>query len=120
MTLAGAYPDWSAFSDAALSIWANEEELESGELNVPEAVDAVADAIEGTLEMPVGGWPMEEELGQTGQHTDADARRGLENFWSILRAARANVDEIETDEAPPQVPRQQDVIHLTVRRGCQS
>jgi hypothetical protein len=60
---------------------------------------------------------MEEELGTTGEHTDANIRRGLETFWAILGIGRANAQEVETVEAPPQLPRVHDVVYITGREA---
>lgn len=56
---------------------------------------------------------MEEELGATGDHTDPDIRRALEVFWAILGIGRANAQEVETDQAPPQTARSFDVVYIT-------
>src|SRR6185295_106648 len=73
------------------------------------------EAAETILGAQIGGWPMEEVLGPTGEHTDPDIRRGLETFWSIIGIATANADVILTQEAPPQSDRPPNHIYLTGR-----
>ena len=112
----GTYPDYSAFSPEALSIWSNQDAVASGRASTTQAVNETQDAAEEVFDVAIGGWPMEEMMGSNGQHTDPDSRKGLETFLAILGIARANADEIDTDEAPRQAPRSGSQVYLTMRK----
>jgi hypothetical protein len=112
----GYYWDYSGFSSEAVALWANEEGLSAGQIDESQSTEGAQEAAEEALEVEVGGWPMEEEFGTTGQHEDPNVRRGLEVFWAILGIGRANAQEVETDEAPAQVPREPGIIYLTAHK----
>jgi hypothetical protein len=109
----GYYWDYTAFSDEAVALWSNDEGLQADRIDETESTEGAQEAAEEALEVEIGGWPMEEEFGSEGEHTDSDIRRGLETFWAILGIGRANAQEVETDEAPPQTARLFDVVYIT-------
>jgi hypothetical protein len=113
----GYYPDYSAFSSAAVAVWNDELAHEAGIIDSSQSTANAQQAAEAVLQVQIGGWPMEEILGATGEHTDSNVRRGLETFWAILGIGRANAQEVETAEAPPQVPRVLDNVYITGRRA---
>jgi hypothetical protein len=113
--VSGYYWDYSGFSAAAVAIWTDEQAFASGTLDGAQSTARVQQTAEGELGVQIGGWPMEEELGTTGEHTNANVRRGLETFWAILGIGRANAQEVETVEAPKQLPRVHDVVYITGR-----
>lgn len=113
--LSGYYADFSVFSLEAVSIFANSWLVEDGVIDPEDALDSVGDAIESLLDVPVGGWPMEEELGSSGELTNLVVRRGLELVWVLTALSRANASEIEPDEAPDQGPRAPDTVYVTGR-----
>jgi hypothetical protein len=80
----------------------NEEAAQADAANSSQSTQGAQQAAESVMEVPIGGWPMEEVFGASGEDTDPDVRRGLETFWAILGIARANAAEIETEEAPSQ------------------
>lgn len=100
--LSGYFADFSGFDQGAMAIWSNEVHVDNETITQTEGVDAIEDAVEDAIGVSIGGWPMEEVLGTTGEHTDPDTRRGLETFWGIVRIAQANEDEVEPEEAPAQ------------------
>jgi hypothetical protein len=69
--------------------------------------------IESVIQAPLGGWPMEELLGQVGEHTRDLIRRGIEGAQSILNGARAIPEHVDMDNLPPQTPRTRGVIYVT-------
>jgi hypothetical protein len=111
--VAGYYPDYSQFASAAVSIASTADEIADGQISASAGIDEIDRAAESVFDVQIGGWGMEQVLGSTGEHTDPNVRRALEVFWAILGAARAEAAEIPTVEAPPQVPRQFDVVYLT-------
>ncbi|MEO8467332.1 MAG: hypothetical protein ABI640_18560 [Gammaproteobacteria bacterium] len=113
--VSGYYQDYSQFSSAAVAISDASAKAASGQTSSTAAVDAIDRTAEGVLKTPIGGWGMEEVLGSTGEHTNVDARRVLEVFWSILGIGRASADEVHTDKAPAQVPRLPGTIYVTKR-----
>lgn len=113
--VSGYYQDYSQFSSAAVAIADSSAKAESGQTSPTAAVDAIDRAAEGVLKTTIGGWRMEEALGPTGEHTNADARRAMEVFWSILGIGRASADEVRTVKAPAQVPRVPGAIYVTKR-----
>jgi hypothetical protein len=113
--VAGYYQDYSVFSSAAVAISNAAASADSGGTSPTAAVDAIDRAAEGVLKTPIGGWNMEEVLGPTGEHTNADARRAMEVFWAILGIGRASADEVHTDKAPSQVPRVPGTLYVTKR-----
>jgi hypothetical protein len=113
--VSGAYLDFSVYSGPAVSIWAHANDLEEGTETAAQSTEASQEEAEDVFQVQIGGWPMEEVLGPEGEHTDPDIRRALETFWAILGIGRANAQEIQTDEAPPQSPRLPDHIYLTGR-----
>ncbi len=98
--VSGAYLDFSLYSGPAVSIWAHGNDFQEGTETPSQATEASQGEAENVFQVQIGGWPMEEELGPTGDHTDPDQRRGLETFWAILGIGQANA--VPTDEAPPQ------------------
>jgi hypothetical protein len=114
--ISGYYWDYREFSSAAVAIWTNEEAFVSGSIDGAQSTERAQQTTEAQLGVQIGGWPMEEELGTTGEHTDAAVRRGLETFWAILGIGRANAQEVATVEAPPQIPRLHDVVYITGRK----
>jgi hypothetical protein len=111
----GYFPDYSAFSGAALAISLAEENVENGQTSTTAAVDAIDRAAEGVFKIQIGGWNMDEVLGPTGDHTNPDVRRAMEVLWGILGIGRADAEEVRTDVAPAQVPRVPGTIYVTKR-----
>ena len=111
--VSGYYQDYSQFSSAAVAIADSSAKADSGQTSPTAAVDAIDRAAEGVLKTTIGGWRMEEVLGTTGEHTNADARRALEVFWSILGVARADAAEVRTTKAPTQTPRVFGTVFVT-------
>jgi hypothetical protein len=111
----GYYVDYSLFSSAALDVWIHDLAFQSGSETASQSTEGAQEAAESVFQVQIGGWPVEEVLGSTGEHTDPDTRRGLETFWGILGIATANADEITTVKAPPQSPRLPNKIYLTGR-----
>ena len=95
-----------------MAAWLAAESIENGQVSPSTGIDDVAEAAESVIGVEIGGWAMEEMLGATGEHTDANVRRALEIFWAILGIGRANAQEVETDEAPSQAPRTGSGIYL--------
>jgi hypothetical protein len=112
-TVSGTFLDYAGFSQEAASIWLWGEALASGAATSADSTEGAQDAAEDVLGVEIGGWPMEEVLGATGEHTDANIRRALETIWAIIWIGRANAQEVETEEAPPQSPRLAGTIYLT-------
>jgi hypothetical protein len=79
-------------------------------------MSTIKQIVEGILQTQVGGWPMEEILGQVGPHTDGRLRRAIEVAQAILNGSRAMPEHVEMDNLPPQTPRARDVIHVTGHR----
>lgn len=113
--VSGYYADISAFSPEAIDIFLDEADVASGYISQADAIAHIEKEAEGLIGSSIGGWPMEEVLGATGDHTDAQLRRSLEIFWAILGIGRADADEVQPDEAPPQAPRSPDTIYVTSR-----
>jgi hypothetical protein len=111
----GYYPDYSQFSSAAVAISLAAENADTAQTSGSAAVDAIDRAAEDVFKIQIGGWNMDEVLGPTGEHTNADARRALEVFWAILGIGRASAQEVHTDKAPAQVPRVPGTIYVTKR-----
>ena len=111
--VSGYYQDYSVFSSAALAISDSAASEASGQTSPTAAVDAIDRAAEGVFKTPIGGWGMEEVLGATGEHTNPDARRALEVFYSILGAARADAEEVHATKAPSQTPRVFGTVYVT-------
>ncbi len=109
----GYYQDYSVFSSAAVAIADAESSAANGQTSPTAAVDAIDRAAEGALKTTIGGWRMEEVLGSTGEYANADARRALEVFWSLLGIARAEADEVRTVKAPAQTSRTFGAIYVT-------
>jgi hypothetical protein len=109
----GIYADYSAFSPDALSLWNADYRGQKGLMTREQATAKIETLIEGVIQSSLGGWPMEELLGQTGQHTEQLIRRGIESVQAILSAARAIPEHVDMDNLPPQTPRPQNVIHVT-------
>jgi hypothetical protein len=113
--LSGYYWDYSEFSEEAVALWSYEEAYEQGSIGQTASTQGAKEAAEDVLGVEIGGWPMEEVLGSTGEHTNPDTRRSLEIFWAILGYARANWQEVESEEAPEQAPRDMNRIYVTGR-----
>jgi hypothetical protein len=113
--ISGYFPDYSVFSSAAVAIALAAENADTGQTSTTAAVDAIDRAAEDVFKIQIGGWNMEEVLGSTGEHTNPDARRAMEVFWSILGIGRASADEVRTDKAPSQVPRVPGTLYVTKR-----
>jgi hypothetical protein len=111
--VSGYYQDYSQFSSAAVTISDSSANADSGQTSTTAAVDAIDQAAEGVLKTAIGGWGMEEVLGPTGEHTNPDARRAMEVFWSILGIGRADAAEVTTRSAPSQTPRTFGTIYVT-------
>ena len=111
--VSGYYQDYSQFSSAAVAIADSSAKAESGQTSPTAAVDAIDRAAEGVLKTTIGGWGMEEVLGSTGEHTNPDARRAMEVFWSILGVARADAASVKTNKAPGQTPRAFGTVFVT-------
>ena len=109
----GFYYDFSAFHPRALELWYNEDQGESGGISMQTAISGITAVIEGILRSQIGGWPMEELLGQVGQHSDGTLRQAIEAAQAILSTARAIPEHVDMDNLPPQTPRARDVIHVT-------
>ena len=101
--LYGYYADWSVFNTEAVAIFANEWQVENQSISQEAGLQSIEAAIESLLGVAIGGWPMEELLGATGEHTDSAIRRGLEIFMVILGISRAHAQEVQPDEAPAQI-----------------
>jgi hypothetical protein len=113
--VSGAYLDFSLYSGPAVSIWAHANDFEEGTETAAQSTEASQEEAEDVLQVQIGGWPMEEELGPTGEHTDPDQRRGLETFWAILGVAQKNAEEIDTEESPKQSPEPAQCITVNAR-----
>ena len=111
----GVYADYRVFSQQAMAIWANEELLLKGTIDRGTSIANVDTAAENAVGVQIGGWRMEEELGPTGEYTDADTRRGLEVFWAILGIGTANAQEAKPDRATDQTARVPGTIYVTSR-----
>jgi hypothetical protein len=112
----GYYFDFSAFHPRALSLWFNEDQARSGGISMETAISGIISVIEDILRSQIGGWPMEEVLGQAGPHRDGTLRQAIEAAKAILEAARAAPEHVDMDNLPPQTPRARDVIHVTGHR----
>jgi hypothetical protein len=112
----GIYLDYSAFSQDAVQLWTYEYYGENEWLSKEQAMSGIETIIESVIQAPIGGWPMEELLGQIGPQTEPILRRGLEAVQAILNAARAVPEHVDMDNLPPQTPRAPDVIHVTGHR----
>ena len=112
----GYYFDFSAFHPLAVDLWYFEDQGESGAMSKEGAMSAITTTIEGILRSQLGGWPMEELLGQVGEHTDGVLRQAIEAAQAILNAARAVPEHVDMDNLPPQTPRARDVIYVTGHR----
>lgn len=113
--VSGYYWDYRKFSSAAVAIWTNEESFASGAIDGAQSTERAQQTAEAELGVQIGGWPMEEELGTIGEHRDTAVRRGFETFWAILGIGRANAQEVETVEAPAQLPPTPNRIHIMTR-----
>ena len=114
--VSGYYWDYSEFDGRAVVIWSNERGVEAGSYSASQSVESAQYAAEGVLGVGIGGWPMEEIFGTDGEHMDPDIRRGLETAWAIFGIARANAQEVETEEAPSQTARSFNTIYVTGHR----
>lgn len=112
----GYHEDYTGFSAPGVAIWTMEEGYRTGAVSDAISTEQAQEAAEEVLGVEIGGWPMEEVLGPTGEHTNPNVRRGLETFWAILGAARANAQEVQTDEAPPQTARFFNQVYITGHR----
>jgi hypothetical protein len=108
----GYYVDYSGFSEQAVSLWTNDKTREAGG-NEETATQNSQQAAEDVIDVPIGGWPMEEELGANGEHNYPNLRRALETIWSIIGIGRANAEEAQPAEAPFQGPRLPNTVYLT-------
>lgn len=111
--ITGYQPDYTAFSQPALEVWTNEQAAQAGTTSKATTTESAQEAAEGVLGAQIGGWPMEEVLGPSGDYTDPDIRRGLETFWSILGIGKANAAEVHTDQAPSQYARTFGAVYIT-------
>jgi hypothetical protein len=93
-----------------------ENQVETGGISTGGATSTIKAIIAGIFQTPIGGWPMEELLGQVGPHTDGVLRQFIESAQAILNAARAVPEHVDMDNLPPQTPRARDVIHVTGHR----
>lgn len=109
----GVYQDYSVFSDAAIRFWINDQDARNGFMDENQALAEVERSVEGLLGTAIGGWPMEEILGQSGDHTDPFVRRAIEIGQSILGQARGGRNATTSDLVPPQEPRLPDHIYIT-------
>jgi hypothetical protein len=112
----GFYLDYSAFHPDAVALWTLEDMGESGQLSKEEALRAIRSTIESIIGSALGGWPMEELLGQIGEHTDGPIRQAIEDMQAILNGARAIPEHVDMDNLPPQTPRELDKIYVTGHR----
>ena len=112
----GYFQDFSVFHPRAVDLWSYEDAAESGAISTDAAISAITTIIEGIFQSQIGGWPMEELLGQVGEHTDGTLRNAIEAIQAILSAARAVPEHVDMDNLPPQTPRARDVIHVTGHR----
>ena len=113
---AGVYADFSVFDGDAVALWSLDEEVEQGRMTEEQAVPEIVRIIEGIIQSQMGGWPMEELLGQTGEHVLEHVRRRIEAAQGVLNASRALPEHVDMDNLPPQTPRARDVIHVTGHR----
>jgi len=111
--ITGYYQDYSQFSSAAVAISDAAAKAANGQTSPTAAVDSIDRATEDVFKTTIGGWGMEEVLGATGEHTNADARRAMEVFWAILGAARADAEEVPRTKAPSQTPRVFGTVYVT-------
>jgi hypothetical protein len=111
--LYGVYQDFSVFSEEAIVFWANDQDAINGLVDEDSALDRTEQAVEGLLGTPIGGWPMEEVLGQIGVHRDPFTRRGIEIGQSVLGQARGGRNATTSDLVPPQPIRLPDQIYIT-------
>lgn len=109
----GFFFDYSAFHPDAVSLWAAEWQAQNGEITQEQAANAIRTIVEGIIQSQIGGWPMEEVLGQTVADIGEALRRAIESGQAILSAARAFHEHVDMDNLPPQTPRDRDVIHVT-------
>jgi hypothetical protein len=109
----GYYYDYSAFNQDALALWTFEDEGDSGRMSKADAIQAIKATVESIIRSQIGGWPMEELLGQEGPQTDELVRRAMEAVQSILNMSRALPEHVDMANLPPQTPRKPDVIYVT-------
>ncbi len=109
----GFYFDFAAFHPRALELWDIEDQAPSGGISTETAISTITGIIESIFQSQIGGWPMEELLGQVGQHTDGALRRAIEVTQAIISGARAFPEHVDMDNLPPQTPRARNVIHVT-------
>jgi hypothetical protein len=112
-TVYGYYPDYSAFASAAVAISTTVDKIENGSVSASAGIDDIDRTVEGVFKIGIGGWGMEEVLGGSGEHKDPNVRRALEVFWAILGIGRASAQEVQTVEAPKQLPRAPGAIYIT-------
>jgi len=111
--LVGYYMDYTVFAGAAVAAWLAEQSIQAGQVSPSDGLDDIEDSAESVIGVEIGGWPMEEVLGSSGEHTNPNVRRGLEIFWAIIGIGTANAQEVETDEAPSQTARSFDQVYIT-------
>ena len=106
-------PDYSAFDEAALSAWENEELIETGSETLDKGQAAIKTAYEGALGVPLGGRDLSKILGERGSVDEPRYRRGLELFLAAFGIFDANADELEPKRESARRP---DVVYVTGRK----
>jgi hypothetical protein len=108
-------PDYSVFSAAAVDIWRQEALVDTNDANRSAALERIRERIASIIQVSIGGWDVNEILGPKGPHEDADYRKGLEAFLSVIGIANAQADEVEGEKSPRQGERSPDVIYIVGR-----
>lgn len=106
-------PDYSVFTEEALSAWQHETWIEGGEETIDEGQDAIKGAYEGALGVPIGGRDLSGILGERGSVDEPRYRRGLELFLAVFGIFDANADELEPKR---EAARKRDVVYITGRK----
>lgn len=110
ITVVAIIPDYSGFDSFAVGVWSYEQAIETGLVSAEDGLDGIEGEIEEVLEVEVGGWDIEELLGEQSV-SDGNVRRGIELFTSLVGISVANADEQD-----PAAGGQPDAVLITGRR----
>jgi len=110
------YPDFSSFDQDAMEVARNDYRMIHGYESTSTGMQNIANTIASVLGISIGGWDINELLGETEAVTTEEERRGMELFAVLAAISDAVEDEASEEESEEVQAPDSDRVLLKGRR----